>query len=153
MVLRLVGDLYPVHIPFWVNFVNVIFLFVFPLSFAYAVVKHRVMELPVLLKRSARYFVVERGFMILILAISVGLTIWFGQAFSRHFSSGSKAAIPWEPPSACCWSPARPRSIGECGPGWIAPFSAARRRQQIRRTWPQRHSRSAVAKGWLVVAR
>ncbi len=52
------------------------------------------MDVPVLLKRSARYFVVERGFVILILAISVGLTIWFGQAFSRHFSSGSKAAIP-----------------------------------------------------------
>ncbi len=94
VIVRLIEDLYAVHIPFWVNFVNVIFLFLFPISFAYAVVKHRVMELPVLLKRSARYFVVERGFMILILAISVGLTIWFGQAFSRHFSSGSKAAIP-----------------------------------------------------------
>jgi hypothetical protein len=24
----------------------------------------------------------------------VGLTFWFGQAFSRHFSAGSRAAIP-----------------------------------------------------------
>ena len=24
----------------------------------------------------------------------MGLTLWFGQAFSRHFSAGSKAAIP-----------------------------------------------------------
>jgi sigma-B regulation protein RsbU (phosphoserine phosphatase) len=80
--------------PFWLNFVDVLLLFLFPLSFAYAVVKHRVMDVPVLLKRSARYFVVERGFLILILLLSVGLTFWFGQAFSRLFSAGSKAAIP-----------------------------------------------------------
>jgi phosphoserine phosphatase RsbU/P len=94
VVIRLVSDLYSIHIPFWLNFVYVLFLFVFPLSFAYAVVKHRVMDVPVLLKRSARYFVVERGFLILILAISVGITFWFGEAFSQHFSAGSKAAIP-----------------------------------------------------------
>ena len=47
------------------------------------------MDVPVLLKRSARYFVVERGFVFLILAVSVGLTFGFGQAFSRHFSAGS----------------------------------------------------------------
>ena len=81
-------------VPFWLNFVCVLLLFLFPLSFAYAVVKHRVMDVPVLLKRSARYFVVERGFVFLILAVSVGLTFWFGQAFSRHFSAGSRAAIP-----------------------------------------------------------
>jgi hypothetical protein len=52
------------------------------------------MDIPVLLKRSARYFVVERGFLILILVLSVGLTLWFGQAFARYFSAGSKAAIP-----------------------------------------------------------
>ncbi len=42
---------------------------VWPLSFAYAVVKHRVLEIPVLLKRSARYLLVQRGFTILLLAI------------------------------------------------------------------------------------
>ncbi len=70
------------------------FLFLFPLSFAYAVVKHRVMDIPVLLRRSARYLLVERGFAILILLISIGITLWFGQAFARRFASGSKAAIP-----------------------------------------------------------
>lgn len=79
---------------FWMNFAKVILLFLFPLSFAYAVVKHRVMEIPVLLKRSAHYFVVERGFIILILVLSVALSLWFGQAFSHYFSAGSKAAIP-----------------------------------------------------------
>ena len=50
--------------------VSVLFLsFVWPLSFAYAVVKHRVLEIPVLLKRSARYLLVQRGFTILLLVI------------------------------------------------------------------------------------
>ncbi len=93
-VIALAQDVFQTGFSFWLNFAKVILLFLFPLSFAYAVVKHRVMDVPVLLKRSARYFVVERGFLFLILAISVGLTIWFGQAFSRHFSAGSKAAIP-----------------------------------------------------------
>ena len=79
---------------FWLQFIYVVLLLLFPLSFAYAVVKHRVMDIPVLLKRSARYFVVERGFVFLILALSVGLTLWLGQAFARHFSEWSRAAVP-----------------------------------------------------------
>ena len=87
-------DLSGAEMPFWLGFTRAVFLFVIPLSFAYAVLKHRVLDIPVLLKRSARYLLVERGFAILILLISVGLTLWFGQAFSRRFSAGSKAAIP-----------------------------------------------------------
>jgi sigma-B regulation protein RsbU (phosphoserine phosphatase) len=75
-------------------FTRVVFLFLIPLSFAYAVVKHRVMAIPVLLRRSARYLLVERGFSILMILISVGATLWFGQAFSRRFTAGSKTAIP-----------------------------------------------------------
>ena len=80
--------------PFWLIFARAVLLFVMPLSFAYAVVKHRVMDIPVLLRRSARYLLVERGFAILILIVSVGLTLWFGQAFARRFSGGTRAAIP-----------------------------------------------------------
>ncbi len=80
--------------PFWLGFARGVFLFLVPLSFAYAVVKHRVMAIPVLLRRSARYLLVERGFAILMLLVSVGLTLWFGQAYARRFSAGSKAAIP-----------------------------------------------------------
>ncbi len=78
----------------WLNFVVVVLAFFFPLSFAYAVVKHRVMDIPVLLRRSARYFIVERGFAILIFIVSVAATLGLAQTFSSHFSSGSKAAIP-----------------------------------------------------------
>ncbi len=81
-------------VPFWPSFAQGTFLFLLPLSFAYAVLKHRVMAIPVLLRRSARYLLVERGFAILILLLSVGLTLWFGQAFSKRFSAGSKAAFP-----------------------------------------------------------
>jgi sigma-B regulation protein RsbU (phosphoserine phosphatase) len=94
VVLALAQEVFYFEVSFWLNFAKVILLFLFPLSFAYAVVKHRVMDIPVLLKRSARYFVVERGFLILILVLCVGLTLWFGQEFSRYFSAGSKAAIP-----------------------------------------------------------
>ncbi len=87
-------DLSHAETPFWLGFAKGVFLFLLPLSFAYAVVKHRVMDIPVLLRRSARYFLVERGFAILILIFSVGITLWFGQAFSRRFSAGSGAAIP-----------------------------------------------------------
>ncbi len=93
-IIGLVRDVLHTDVSFWVNFVKVILLLLFPLSFAYAVVKHRVMDVPVLLKRSARYFVVERGFVFLILAIGVGATFWLAQAFSRYFSASSKAAIP-----------------------------------------------------------
>ena len=87
-------DLSHAETPFWLGFAKGVFLFLLPLSFAYAVVKHRVMDIPVLLRRSARYFLVERGFAILMLIFSVGITLWFGQAFSRRFSAGSGAAIP-----------------------------------------------------------
>src|SRR5271157_1175747 len=53
--------------PFWFWVLPVIALLVIPLSFAYAVVKHRVLEIPVLIKRSVRYFLVQRGFVLLIL--------------------------------------------------------------------------------------
>lgn len=94
VLLGLVYDLSRQETPFWVTFLKVVFLFLIPLSFAYAVVKHRVMAIPVLLRRSARYLLVERGFAILILLISIGITLWFGQAFARRFSAGTKAAIP-----------------------------------------------------------
>jgi len=93
-VIALAQEVFHAQISFWLNFAKVLLLFLFPLSFAYAVVMHRVMDIPVLIKRSARYFMVERGFVIFILVFSVGLTLWFGQAFSRYFSAGSKATIP-----------------------------------------------------------
>ena len=47
------------RLPFWVWVGPILALYLLPLSFAYAVVRYRVMELPVLLRRSARYLVVR----------------------------------------------------------------------------------------------
>jgi len=47
------------------------------------VVKHRVLEIPVLLKRSARYLLVQRGFLFLHLFVSVVATVLFAWALSR----------------------------------------------------------------------
>jgi sigma-B regulation protein RsbU (phosphoserine phosphatase) len=94
VVIGLPYDLSHLPMPFWAQFARATFLFLIPLSFAYAVAKHRVMDIPVLLRRSARYLLVERGFTILILLISVGITLWFGQAFSQYVNAGSRATIP-----------------------------------------------------------
>lgn len=72
-----------VHPPYWVYPATVLISFVFPLSFAYAVVKHRVLDIPVLLKRSARYVLVRRGFYVLIVLLGVTATAVFTLSFSR----------------------------------------------------------------------
>jgi serine phosphatase RsbU (regulator of sigma subunit) len=69
-------------------------LFLLPLSFAYAVVVHRVMDIPVLLKRSARYLLVQRGFVILIVLVSWGASAAFVLVFTRLLKSSPQAALP-----------------------------------------------------------
>jgi sigma-B regulation protein RsbU (phosphoserine phosphatase) len=66
---RLAVDFTGFRPSFWLDTVLILVLSLYPLSFAYAVVKHRVMDIPVLLRRSARYVLVQRGFTILLLAI------------------------------------------------------------------------------------
>ena len=68
---------------FWIDTVLALVLFLYPLSFAYAVVKHRVMELPVLLRRSARYVLVQRGFIVLMFLVAASAIALFTQVFSR----------------------------------------------------------------------
>jgi serine phosphatase RsbU (regulator of sigma subunit) len=69
-------------------------LFLLPLSFAYAVVVHRVMDIPVLLKRSARYLLVQRGFVLMILLVSWGASAAFVLLFTRLLKSSPQAALP-----------------------------------------------------------
>ncbi|HVH61930.1 MAG TPA: GAF domain-containing SpoIIE family protein phosphatase, partial [Candidatus Sulfotelmatobacter sp.] len=68
-------------------------LLVYPLSFAYAVVKHRVMEIPVLLRRSARYVLVQRGFVVLLFIVAVGAMATFTRVFSRFFEAESNVGM------------------------------------------------------------
>ena len=73
----------------------VLLLFLFPLSFAYAVVKHRVLEIPVLLKRSARYLLVQRGFTFLLSLVSIGLILLFALSLSNYLQSFVQIAPPF----------------------------------------------------------
>ncbi len=51
--------------PSWLDVAVILIVSLFPLSFVYAVVKHRVLEIPILLKRSARYLFVKQGFVVM----------------------------------------------------------------------------------------
>jgi phosphoserine phosphatase RsbU/P len=69
--------------PLWLATVVPLISFLFPLSFAYAVVVHRVLDIPVLIRRSARYLLVQRGFTFLLSLASVGATLLFAFVFAR----------------------------------------------------------------------
>ena len=79
------SDLGVWHAPGWVGSLLYLMVLLFPVSFAYAVVKHRVLELPVLLKRSARYVLVKRGFVVLLVLLGAWASAFFALAFSHVF--------------------------------------------------------------------
>ena len=84
------------YYPFWFFTPAVLATFLMPLSFAYAVVKHRVLEIPVLLKRSARYVLVQRGFFVLMLVdgiVAVAVFVWLFTRWTER-SNGTGAALP-----------------------------------------------------------
>src|SRR5437899_6983466 len=78
---------------FWVNTILIIVCALYPLSFGYAVVKHRVMEIPVLLRRSARYLLVQRGFIVLLFAVAVSAIAFFTHTLSRFFQPNGSAGM------------------------------------------------------------
>lgn len=88
------SDFFGFRITLWLAALLVLLLWLFPLSFAYAVVKHRVLELPVLLRRSARYLLVQRGFVFLLVLVSVAVTSAFALLFARHLQPLTEAAAP-----------------------------------------------------------
>ena len=81
------------EIPFWPYAFCVLALFFLPLSFAYAVVKHRVMEIPLLLRRSARYVLVQRGFVVLTLVVAASAIGVFTHVFSRLVHSNTNTGM------------------------------------------------------------
>jgi len=79
--------------PFWLDTVLVLVVLLYPLSFAYAVVKYRVMEIPVLLRVSARYVLVQRGFVLLLFIVGASAIAIFTHTFSRYFQSNSNTGM------------------------------------------------------------
>lgn len=88
------SDFFGFQITAWLAALLVLLLWLFPLSFAYAVVKHRVLEIPVLLRRSARYLLVQRGFVFLLVLLSVAVTSAFASLFARRLQPLTGAAAP-----------------------------------------------------------
>ncbi|HET8922057.1 MAG TPA: SpoIIE family protein phosphatase [Candidatus Acidoferrum sp.] len=90
---RLAKEFTGYHPSFWFDTALVLVLSLYPLSFAYAVVKHRVMDIPVLLRRSARYVLVQRGFFVLLFVTAAFMIALFTRVFSRFFESGSNVGM------------------------------------------------------------
>ena len=78
----------------WAATIMVLLLFLLPLSFAYAVVRHRVLEIPVLLKRSARYLLVQRGFTFLLSLASIGLILLFAMSLAGYLQPNVQLSQP-----------------------------------------------------------
>jgi sigma-B regulation protein RsbU (phosphoserine phosphatase) len=86
-------DFWGFHPSFWLDTSVVLLVLFFPLSFAYAVVKHRVLEIPVLLKRSARYFLVQRGYIVLLFVTAATAIAVFTHTISRLFPEGTNIGM------------------------------------------------------------
>jgi sigma-B regulation protein RsbU (phosphoserine phosphatase) len=85
-------DRAPYDFPFWVWAPCILSVLLVPLSIAYAVVKQRVLEIPVLLRRSARYLLVQRGFVGLLLLAGASATLFFALSFGRRLGPGAQPA-------------------------------------------------------------
>jgi sigma-B regulation protein RsbU (phosphoserine phosphatase) len=90
---KVAGDFAGYRPPFWLDFFDICLVVVFPVCFAYAVVKHRVLEIPVLLRRSARYLLVKRGFALLVLLLASAVNVVFVILFSKLFQADPRIAM------------------------------------------------------------
>jgi phosphoserine phosphatase RsbU/P len=88
------NDFLGFHQPPLIFVAVIVLLWLFPLSFAYAVVKHQVLEIPVLLRRSARYLLVQRGFTVLLSVLSVGVVWIFALSFARYLEPLTRTTVP-----------------------------------------------------------
>jgi hypothetical protein len=87
--------------PDWLDMMLNAALLMVPASFAYAVFKQRVLDIPVLLRRSARYVLVQRGFLLVLCFVIFGLTLLFAASLTHlplgigmgHSSSTALGAV------------------------------------------------------------
>jgi phosphoserine phosphatase RsbU/P len=88
------GDFFHIHPPLVLGLSVVLLLFLFPLSFAYAVLRHRVLEVPVLIRRGARYILVLRGFTILLALVSITVTLVFALFLAPYLELLTAGGMP-----------------------------------------------------------
>ncbi|MFL6299156.1 MAG: SpoIIE family protein phosphatase [Terriglobales bacterium] len=67
---------------------------VFLVCFVYAVLKHRVFEIPVLLQRSGRYLLVQRGYLIILGLAGVASTWIFARVLAQRFPAEATYSVP-----------------------------------------------------------
>jgi sigma-B regulation protein RsbU (phosphoserine phosphatase) len=82
------------ELPYWVWTPCVIALFLVPLSFAYAVLKYRVMEIPILLKRTARFALVRGVFIFAVVVLSLWLPWRLAGLASYVIGADTQATLP-----------------------------------------------------------
>ena len=75
---------------FWIDATLSLLVLLYPLSFAYSVVRHRVLEIPALLRRSARYVLVQRAYYLLLFCGALLATLLFTRFFFRFFAENSQ---------------------------------------------------------------
>ncbi len=90
---RITEEFISYHRGFWVDSLLALALLLYPLSFGYAVVKYRVLEIPVLLRRSARYVLVQRSFSTLLLLGALAAVFLFSRFFSGVFAAHSQTGM------------------------------------------------------------
>jgi sigma-B regulation protein RsbU (phosphoserine phosphatase) len=78
---------------FWIDASLSLLVLLYPLSFAYAIVKHRVLEIPALLRRSARYVLVQRAYFLLLFCGALLAIFLFARFFSGFFAANSQFAM------------------------------------------------------------
>jgi phosphoserine phosphatase RsbU/P len=82
------------EMPFWFWAPSVLALFLLPAAFAYAVVVYRALDIPVLLKRSARYVLVKQGFAAFTLTGGLAATLLLAAVSTRVLSPRFPLAVP-----------------------------------------------------------
>ena len=81
-------------VPDWLGACALLALPLMPLAFAYAVVKHRVMAVPVLVQRGARYLLVQRGLAVVSVASSLAVAVALAVLAQRWLPAGSDVGLP-----------------------------------------------------------
>ena len=79
---------------FWLWCVAMLFLPIMPAAFVYAIVRHRVLDLPVLLRRSVRYVLVVRGLVVVSILASVAITIVLVRLVGRFLPTATELGTP-----------------------------------------------------------
>jgi sigma-B regulation protein RsbU (phosphoserine phosphatase) len=81
-------------LPFWFWVPCALLIMLAPVLFGYAVVKHRVLEFSVFVRRGARYVLVQRGFVLLAVTLSIVVTWLFVAVIAKVLPRLTNAALP-----------------------------------------------------------